>query len=79
VEKIDPQIKTAEIVLWQNGEKNRWPRAQRPCPCGCDERGGKTIVGYLSGSDKDGNGFTIYAPDEATYRVFAAVFPETFG
>ena len=65
------------ITLWGGPDtaKSRPVRAQRPCSCGCDERKGP-IVGYISGSDKKGNGLTIYAPDEATYQRFVAVFGE---
>lgn len=71
---------TAEIAVWggENDPKvdqNRPLRAQRACPCGCDERGGKEIIGYVTGS-KDGQGLTIFAPDEATYQAMVAVFGE---
>ena len=45
----------------------------RPCSCGCDARDGVRGVGYLSGSDAAGNGFTLWINDEATYRRLAAM------
>ena len=45
----------------------------RPCSCGCDTRDGVHGVGYLSGSDAAGNGFTLWIKDEATYRRLAAM------
>jgi hypothetical protein len=46
------------IYLWQEGEQARELRVCRPCTCGCDARGGLHGVGYLTGSDPAGNGFT---------------------
>ena len=43
----------------------------RPCSCGCDARDGVHGVGYLSGSDAAGNGFTLWIKDAATYRRLA--------
>ena len=51
------------------GEKNRSIQVVRPCPCGCDERDGFRGVGYITGSDKDGNGFTIYIRSEEVFQV----------
>ena len=67
----------AEITLWGDDKtaKSRPVHAYRPCQCGCDNRGREVpMVGYISGSDKKGKGFTIDAPDEATYQRFRAVF-----
>jgi hypothetical protein len=49
------------------------PGAQgcRPCSCGCDTRQGVAGVGYLTGSDPDGNGFTVWIKDEAMYQRVA--------
>lgn len=68
--------RAARVDLWggPNAAQNRPPRAYRPCACGCDERDGGGLIGYLSGSDAKGNGITIYAPDEATYRTFRGIF-----
>jgi hypothetical protein len=64
----------AEIIVWQ-GAASRKPRAWRPCGCGCDNRGREVpMVGYLTASNKKGEGITIEAPDEATYQAFVAVF-----
>jgi hypothetical protein len=52
---------------------NRELQMYRPCPCGCDERNGP-VIGYLSGSTSDGEGVTIYAPDEDTYRSMQRIF-----
>jgi hypothetical protein len=69
---------TAEVALWGGPgdpqiDQNRPLRAQRACECGCDERGGKTVIGYVTGS-KNGHGLTIFAPDEDTYATMVAVF-----
>lgn len=45
-------------IIW-NGEENRPLMACRPCECGCDTRDGSKGVGYLTGSDSTGKGFTI--------------------
>lgn len=55
--------------LWK-GESNRGFGTYRPCRCGCDYRDGVLGVGYLSASDDDGNGFTIWIEDE---RIYARV------
>ena len=40
----------------------------RPCSCGCDERDGRAGVGYLTGSDAAGNGFTIWIESEEVFQ-----------
>ncbi len=50
------------------GEKNRRLQLRRPCDCGCDERDGKRGVGYLTGSDGRGQGFTLWIETETVYR-----------
>lgn len=73
---FDPVVHaTARVTLWggPSAAKGRPLRAYRPCECGCDERDGP-LVGYVSGSNAKGEGLTITAPDEATYRRFVAVF-----
>lgn len=47
-----------KIKFW-NGEKMRWIRVGYPCPCGCDFRDNPDMAGYITGSDPEGNGFTI--------------------
>jgi len=54
-------------VIWNNGEKNRTLAVYRPCPCvTCSKN--LNGVGYLSSSDADGHGFTIWLEDEAVFR-----------
>jgi len=50
------------------GEKNRPLQVRRPCPCGCDLRDGYHGVGYLTGSDEEGNGFTIWIESEEVFQ-----------
>ena len=52
---------------WQ-GEKNRTFDLRRPCDCGCDHRQGNLGVGYLTGSDSDGIGFTVWIEKEEVYQ-----------
>jgi hypothetical protein len=59
-------MKEKEIV-WK-GEKNRLLSVCRPCSCGCDDRGGRPGVGYLTGSDEEGNGFTVWIECEEVYQ-----------
>jgi len=54
-------------ILWQ-GERDRMLQVKRPCPCGCDDRGGRAGVGYLTGSDAEGIGFTIWIESEEVYQ-----------
>lgn len=53
---------------WEKGEKNRPFELHRPCSCGCDERDGNNGVGYLTGSDKDGNGVTVWIETEEVFQ-----------
>lgn len=53
-----------KIKLWK-GEQDREMKFYLPCSCGCDFRGmtQKQIdkyVGYISGSDANGNGVTVW-------------------
>ena len=67
---------TAEITLWEGPDvaQNREPRAQRPCSCGCDNRGREVpIIGYVSASRK-GKGITIIATTEDMYQRLVDVF-----
>jgi hypothetical protein len=57
----------AKESTW-HGEKDRLLQVCRPCPCGCDDRGGRTGVGYLTGSDAAGNGFTIWIESEEVFH-----------
>jgi hypothetical protein len=58
--------------IWK-GEPNRSFMLSRPCSCGCDSRDGRKGIGYLSGSDDDGNGFSIWIEDERIYRILEAM------
>ena len=58
--------------IWK-GEPNRSLALYRPCACGCDSRDRLKSVGYLSGSDDDGNGFSIWIEDERIYRGLEAM------
>ena len=53
-------------VIW-NGERNRQLNAYRPCSCGVCSKGRKG-VGYLSFSNANGRGFTIWIEDERVFR-----------
>lgn len=56
------------------GEKNRAFRVQRPCSCGCDLRGGSKGVGYITWSDPDGNGVTVWIKDERTFQIVKKIY-----
>lgn len=47
------------------GERNRVLQVRRPCQCGCD--GDDRGVGYITGSDAEGNGFTLWIKNEEEY------------
>lgn len=64
---------TGEVVFWK-GDTGRAPRVQRPCECGCDMRDGVKGVGYLTGSDNKGNGFTVWITDEKLFKAMSKVF-----
>ncbi len=55
---------------WQ-GEKNRPVKLSRNCGCGCTTRGGVKGVGYISGSNYAGEGFTIHIEEEEVFRAIA--------
>jgi len=61
--------------IW-HGEENRAFMLYRPCHCGCDERDGKKGVGYLTASDKKGNGFTIWLENEAVFQTMLSILKE---
>lgn len=50
------------------GERNRQLDVYRVCPCGVCSRNGKG-VGYLSFSDSNGRGFTIWIEEESVFRM----------
>jgi hypothetical protein len=47
------------VTFW-TGERSRGLRIGRPCSCGCES----PAAGYLTASDPDGNGITVWADDE---------------
>ena len=59
-------------IVW-NGEPNRPLSLRRPCECGCDFRDGNHGVGYISGSDGDGIGFSIWIESETTFQIIERV------
>lgn len=62
----------ADQTAWK-GEKDRPLGVHRPCSCGCDEREGHKGYGYITGSDAEGNGFTIWIEDEAVFEAVQSV------
>jgi len=65
-------------ITWK-GEKNRLLRVCRPCSCGCDDRGGRPGVGYFTGSDAEGNGFTVWIESEEVYQRLERLLAENNG
>jgi len=59
-------MKASSAILW-NGDANRELNVYRPCHCGICSAG-RRGVGYLSGSDVHGRGFTIWIQDEKLFR-----------
>jgi hypothetical protein len=53
-------------IVW-NGEKNRPLDVYRACPCGVCSKNRKG-VGYVSFSDANGRGFTIWLENEKVFR-----------
>lgn len=56
--------------IW-SGEENRPFQLERPCECGCDdctmgEENGN-YAGYLTGSDEQGRGFTVWIKEEKVF------------
>jgi len=58
---------------WSNGREDEPINLCRPCDCGCDERDGYKGVGYLIGSDKEGNGFTVWIENEEVFQSISRV------
>ena len=54
-------------ITWE-GEIDRPLQLRRPCSCGCDGRDGDVGVGYITGSDGRGRGFTVWIEDEDVYK-----------
>lgn len=57
-------------MIW-SGAKSRPLGVCRPCECGCDQRDGYKGVGYLTGSDAKGRGFTVWIQDEKVFTRLA--------
>ena len=55
------------------GSPDRQLRVWRPCPCGCDQRGGESLTGYLSGSDEMGRGFSLLAETETEFQTLREI------
>lgn len=53
-------------LIWK-GERNRRLAVYRPCQCNVCSKSSRG-VGYLSFSDADGNGFTVWIEDEKVFR-----------
>jgi len=70
--RINERGITMKQFTWQ-GEKKRPLSLKRPCSCGCDTREGHDGVGYLTGSDKDGDGFTVWIKEEEVFQAIALV------
>jgi hypothetical protein len=65
------------LEMWRDGEKNRAVRLYRVCPCGACQRGAKGKgVGFLSGSDANGDGFSLWVRNEAEYALLRKSFDE---
>ena len=58
---------------WNEGEKNRMLQVKRPCPCGTCQADGVHGVGYLTGSDAEGNGFVLWIESEEVYQMLAGM------
>jgi len=60
--------------MW-NGEQDRSLKVERFCSCGtCQAAKPDGAVGYLTGSDTMGRGFTVYLWDEPRYMLAVAAF-----
>ena len=67
----------ADQFVWSDGEKDRPFSICRPCACGCDTRGGHVgWAGYVTGSDADGNGFSLWIKSEDVFERIAALLSE---
>jgi hypothetical protein len=64
---LEGKAMKAKEIVWQ-GEEDRLLQVRRPCSCGCDDRDGRGGVGYLTGSDAAGNGFTIWIESEEVFQ-----------
>lgn len=62
--------------VWK-GHESRPVGVMRPCSCGCDSRDGYKGVGYLTGSDAQGNGFTVWIESEEVYEKLEELIGES--
>lgn len=62
--------------VWSEGERNRPLALYRTCSCGVCKRGRKG-VGYLSSSNAQGKGFTVWIDDERVFRRLARLLNES--
>ena len=66
----DPGPDAFSLDTWRCGDQGRQAGMFRACPCGCDHRDGKhRYAGYLSVSNAEGLGFTLWVRDESDYQV----------
>lgn len=62
-------------LVWRKGEKKRPLSLQRPCTCGtCRSVQPEGTVGYITGSDGRGKGFTVWIESEAVYSEVLKAF-----
>lgn len=61
--------KKSKLIFWNNGDQGRALQMYRPCDCGTCQKEAREegYVGYLSGSDEHGEGFTLFVYDENAY------------
>jgi len=70
--------KTVKIEFWNDADsraKNRKVDFFDPCHCGCDAKYNPDLLGYLSGSNNDGNRFILPIYDQKTYDQMRKIFP----
>ena len=70
-----PKPHQTHIDFWIGGEGRRIDFYD-PCPCGCDTRDDPDLLGYLSGSNDESEGFTISVYDPDTYEHMRKIFSE---
>ena len=63
-----------KIKFWK-GAESRKVEFFDPCSCGCDNRDNPYLLGYLSGSNDDGDGFTLPIHDQETYDQMRKIIP----
>lgn len=69
---MDKKKQNKNQFIWV-GERERPLRLYRPCSCGCDYRDGNKGIGYLSGSNQEGVGFTIWIESEEVFGILQKV------